>query len=386
MGREYTPIQYAKNIADLDNTENIIETLKTAQFIDKDVTKAQFLRFVFSQQFFAPECTGGPFGKLNSAMIHDKALNKRLVPDYPMSDIRQRMTEWRDYLTTGPCIERWSEYKQVYKLDGDFFEELVRTENIGFTKDTFRRLPINTFYIDLESCKNISPFVGAYVHIEVDDTPDVGVFVYMLTDGKDNQNGSIIFSHYAVCHFGNEDEIVYYEKDRVDTNEFLVKDLKVGELPGDIPLKSMPGEDRRVDIVTAILQVILFLSSDSEDIWESSITKQTYKPRKPGTPVKNRFSELRMWDVGVRYGKAIKLAKEEIKNVSLGKDTEPGTDAEEKSDGRGVRKSPRPHLRCAHWQRFHYGEGRTKVRTRWVGPVLVCGGKEMPVTIHKVES
>lgn len=380
----YTPIQYAKDMAELESTDNIIDTLKTGGMIDKDVTKGQFLKFVFSQQFFNPNCMDGPFGKLNDAMMHDKVLNKRLVPDYRMSDVRQRMTEWRDYLTTGPCIERWSEYKQAYKLDGDFFEELVRTENIGFTKDTFRRLPINTFYIDLESCKNISPFVGAYVHIEVDDTPDVGVFVYMLTDGKGNQNGGIIFSHYAVCHFGNEDEIVYYEKDQVDASEFLVRDGKVGELPDEVPLKSVPWDDRRVDIVTAILQVILFLSADSEDIWESSLTKQTYKPRKPGAPVKNKFSELRMWDVGVRYGKAIKLAKEEL----VRRAEEPGTDTDTdiKSDGKGARKSPRPHLRCAHWQRFHCGEGRTQVRTRWVGPVLVCGGKELPVTIHKVGS
>ena len=52
----------------------------------------------------------------------------------------------------------------------------------------------------------------------------------------------------------------------------------------------------------------MFLNVDADDIKESPVTKYTYKP---STTIKNKFSEVMMMDVGVRYGAAIRVAKEQ---------------------------------------------------------------------------
>ena len=89
-----------------------------------------------------------------------------------------------------------------------------------------------------------------------------------------------------------------------------------------------------------------------------------------------------MWDVGVRYGKAIRLAKHEYKKHVQKSQPEGGAaDTEVKT-----RKPTRPHVRRAHWHRFRTGKGRTETTTLWIAPIYVCGnGKEIPVTIHEIK-
>ena len=84
-----------------------------------------------------------------------------------------------------------------------------------------------------------------------------------------------------------------------------------------------------------------------------------------------------MWDVGVRYGKAIHTAKQAVL-----KDFET---ASKDAEIHKRRKPPRPHVRCAHWQRYHVGKGRTEIRVNWVPPVIVCGTTSIPVTIHALK-
>ena len=106
---------------------------------------------------------------------------------------------------------------------------------------------------------------------------------------------------------------------------------------------------------------------------ENEITKRTYKPSKT---IKNKFSEVQMWDVGYRYGKAIKLALEEANKYAKTIDFKDGEKEHKK------RKSPRPHVRCAHYRRVRIGKGRTEISIIWIPPIIVCGDKEIIVTIH----
>jgi hypothetical protein len=92
-----------------------------------------------------------------------------------------------------------------------------------------------------------------------------------------------------------------------------------------------------------------------------------------------------MWDVGVRYGKAIRVAKKEYKKHiekynALEKQSSQSSDIKK-------RKLMRPHIRRAHWHRYRTGIGRKEIKTLWLAPVYVCGnGKEIPVTIREVKN
>jgi hypothetical protein len=88
-----------------------------------------------------------------------------------------------------------------------------------------------------------------------------------------------------------------------------------------------------------------------------------------------------MWDVGIRYGKAIHAAKQEYKKHLV---QEQG--AQNAQDAQENRKPIRPHIRRAHWHKYHVGKGRKETKVLWIAPVYVCGnGKEIPVTIREVK-
>lgn len=58
----------------------------------------------------------------------------------------------------------------------------------------------------------------------------------------------------------------------------------------------------------------------------------------------------------------------------------------ENTETTASRHSPRPHARCAHWQRYWTGYGRTVPEMRWVAQVFVgASADETPATIHRIK-
>jgi hypothetical protein len=55
-----------------------------------------------------------------------------------------------------------------------------------------------------------------------------------------------------------------------------------------------------------LLQFLMYLSSKEPDIVESPDTINTYKP---SSSLKNKYSEVRKWDVGCRYGKKYDVSR-----------------------------------------------------------------------------
>ena len=101
----------------------------------------------------------------------------------------------------------------------------------------------------------------------------------------------------------------------------------------------------------------MYLSSKEPDIVESPDTINTYKP---SGSLKNKYSEVRKWDVGCRYGEKIRcFKKKKMLQGAIGE-----------SDNQS---SKRPHIRKAHWERYHIGKGRKEIVTKWKEPVFVNG-------------
>jgi hypothetical protein len=117
------------------------------------------------------------------------------------------------------------------------------------------------------------------------------------------------------------------------------------------------------------IQILAYLSSKDPQIEENPVTKKTYK--KPNDNfIKNKFSEIQMWDIGVKYGNSYRNT---MKQLNAG--------------NRGFaldykRKSPIPHFRRAHWQRFWVGKGRTQVINKWIAPTFVNGEMAKDININ----
>lgn len=272
------------------------------------------------------------------------------------------ITDVKDFLTLQPMLNLWAANKQVFKFDKSFTEALFNTDKLKIYEDILEHIPYNVFYIDLSaSCiKNVE---GIFVHVYKNDG-----FYYICNYVLTSQ--LVVFSHYIYLNFAlsEKDYIeikkpnnVFYDNSFVycGENEKEIRNVDYSDL-------------NRVQLSMLVYQFLMYLGSKEPDIDESPISKSTYKP---GTVIKNSFKEVRTWDVGIRYGKAFNIIKKQIEK-------ENSSDSGQSSKSR---KAPRPHMRCAHWQRFHTGVGRVNTELKWIPPVFVLGsGSEIPLTIHKV--
>lgn len=121
------------------------------------------------------------------------------------------------------------------------------------------------------------------------------------------------------------------------------------------------------------LQLVLYLCAQNADITPNS--EQTFYTRR--SPVlKDRYAEIRKWNVGVRIGTAVRVHRSTA-------------NSQEKSGT--AHASPRPHIRRGHWHHFWTGsktdQNTRKLVLKWVAPTFVSvSAEEVPVTLHHVLS
>lgn len=357
-----------------ETLEGIME-MTTGNKTDMDFNSSDFPDYFFGVDFLYPFYMG-KYEEINDFLLYNKDIHRMIMQGVPFSDVAQRKTEWRDLFGECYVLREWNKSKMVYKLDSDFFHEVKETTNLKFSCDMMSHLPFTTMYFDLSDVKEIGDFAGAWVHIH-----KVGDKRYMLAIYMVMRTDHAIFSYYCGFNFDTEDNLEVDVKNIVNNvaEEYFIRDYQIRDGEGKIIRHDLnKAEDYRSQIIIAICQILEFLHADIEDIDENSITKNTYKP---STTIKNKFSEVRMWDVGVRYGKAIRFAKEEM-NKAIEDDAKECVLINKKTGK--PRKPVRPHIRSAHWQRYHVGEGRQQIKINWIPPVYVCGTREIAVTIHKV--
>jgi len=392
---KYYPLECVDRMLETEPPEKTLQMMKDKDMCDPDSTVADLEDYAFDLFFFTPEYKG-KFEKWNNEIMYNTMVNKLFFPMYSMKDFDQRSTEWKDVLTTNLVLSTWMKFKMVYKIDNDFFHEIKQTENLITSKEMFDKLPFKCFFIDLTEVDNIANFKGAWVYITTDDIHGnkdfYSVNIYMVQ----NDNFTF-FTYYSWYKFTEEQQEVEWHSDDLPKSDFIARtfvgedDLMTKDIRSlldnptdftkdgliDVTLDMRDEYDPRESIVVSIFQIMSFIAIDASDVNENATTKSTYRPHKEGSKIKNKFSEIRMWDVGVQYGKAIRVAKREYK-----KHIERENDPVESKD----RKPVRPHIRRAHWHKYHVGEGRKETKTLWLAPVYVCGnGKEIPVTIREVK-
>ena len=280
-------------------------------------------------------------------------------------NIKTMLCDIYDLCLRTTIYQKWKRNKQVYKPDSDFIKALIRTENLKITKDTFKHLPCRHFYIDVSDCDVFLPVKGMFVNIfEIEEK--IMLVAYQV-------NEEAFWSTYDILSFDIQKE---YEMNVLD----ISKANPNGEynycgydifLKGKSPIKNQRGLDAN-ETKFFIYQLITYLTSHEPQFEESPVTKSTYRPPKQGAAIKNKFSEIQMHDIGVRFGKSFREQKKKYKcDTFLTRHLE------------NKRKSPIPHFRCAHWQGYWVGKGRTDHIVRWIEPIFV-NGEANDVVIHKM--
>ena len=275
------------------------------------------------------------------------------------------VAETRDNFLFPIILDKWSRFKQVYKPDNDFAACLIKTQNLSISYSMIEHIPTNLFYIDTSDCEIFGDIDGIFTYVHKRPT-DVIFNVFLLVNnemysfyigGPVNDLGMIDINFDKLRDFERNYDSIIVE------NGKLIHNTNINENRLD-----------RKTVSLFALQMIAYLSMEQPQITESDLTKNTYVPKSPMAKVRNKWSEVKIEDVGIKYGADFRKTIKEYNNTTtIKKDS-------------NKRNSPIPHFRSAHWHKYWVGKGRKELRVKWIEPIFVGNGKSNNVIIHKVKN
>lgn len=386
MSKLYLPLRIAQQMSETQRQkeaelgDQILENAELQQFAnsilhpDKEIENPSPISKLNLDDFLS-WIVGSTFCKRKYNGTYAE-FNKRLLEVYEEYEqkgqsYKTTRKHFRNSLTFATVFRCWEQYKQAYRFDADFVDELMQTDSIEIPIQVLKRLPFRCFYLDLEDVERFYPFIGVFAYIGFDEKNGLpNLAIYRVTNPQTEDSQVPIYPSYAsgpdmqkwgVLFKNNSDEICI---------RFTNNKEKLSQLPNQKDIEVF-------DMVMFTLQAMLYLSSNKPDTMASP--KRKYVNTGKRHAQQSSFVNLEITDVGVRYGTAIRKMKKEQKET-----TDEPIIVEVKN--RKPRKPMSSHVRSAHWHHYWVGKGRSELAIRWVPPTFVSGiGKEMPVTIHNVK-
>lgn len=242
------------------------------------------------------------------------------------------------------ALAKWRRSKQIFEIDEELCEILKDTDKVNeeIPVEIIDRLVYESFYVK---------FPEEYIRFTNNEGEfDVDGFFYFVSDK------SIIFVFLFTS--GHTQSIRFDIEEGLSLKQCIDKYMKVSP---DVYL-----------FTNFCIQIVLYLCADNADIEENYIQKQIHKPS-TGT-IKDVYSEVRKWDVGFRYGKAVRKTRGQTTYVSS-----------LHHEGSHARK--RTHVRKGHYHHFWRGSktGKRELILKWISPVVINAEYENVATIHKVK-
>jgi hypothetical protein len=226
--------------------------------------------------------------------------------------------------------------------------------------ECFSKLPAKIIYIDMSQFGTdiVDDLVGMFV--TVDTYKDImTVQVISLVDGKNGRLLPVfVQSRIELTNCHSEKDTLKFE----------------GTVGGSDPKIKMVFEDgveRTYDTDASLkflTNFLVYLQAANKDIEEFEVSKENFKKAvTKGTEPKNKFKELRRYEVGYK-----------ISTPTVGKRYKNNTENDEEKTG-----SPKsPHYRKAHWHHFWTGSGENKeLVIKWVEGIFVNGKAEAKVAV-----
>lgn len=264
------------------------------------------------------------------------------------------------------AIIPWRVGKPVYRFDKELAEELMNNTTAGkIPVEIILHMPYPCLYIENPPC--VEHCVGMFVFLEWDERYPNAVELRM---------------HYVFDDETIEAVYLQYDVNGVDTNIFEAKvmldsvqalfDMMRYSGRIDIDELSIKRQEQLLEQAPRHMNLILYLCSQEPDIRRRDPIPRLRGVRKDVAAYSDKI------DVGTYIGatirKAAALSKEQTHSAV--------------SDDREYR-SPRPHMRKAHWHLYWTGQGRTVARMKWVMPIFVKGSvqdtQDKPTVIHPVK-
>lgn len=279
-----------------------------------------------------------------------------------------------DTAATYAALSSWRQYKEIYSFSPELAETLYSQaeEDITVPNEILFGMPYPCVYISLSENE------GFFVFFEQDmNTMGLELRFCEIT----RIEGKISIEHKWL-HLGEN----YTISDGINEGiELSLKNMqkKISKNECEYLRKTL------YEQISRKIQLVLYICAENAEIEENPEQKSiTRKPQKNSKP-KDTFREIRSWDVGVRFSKAIRKAAEKSNMGASPETSEPTETTEQQApENPNNRKSPRPHARRGHWHHFWIGsksDNSRKLILKWIAPVFVGNPEKSITTINIVE-
>lgn len=228
----------------------------------------------------------------------------------------------------------WRISKEIYVFDNELANDLYSQPLDKLPTVVFERLPFPAIYIQ---------------------APGLGVNGFFVSREYDVKNKAVEL-RFTFCNNTAEAWPAFIAYDSASTIKEAVDKMSLGR-----------ENPRLFDMVKKAMQLTLYLCTSNPEV---SPRQNQFK--RPASHPKDSYREIRTWDVGLRYGAAIKQYKQTNKTRV------------------GSHTGKRPHYRRGHFQHYWRGprDGERTLEFIWIDPILVNADKvdrELPAVIHEVK-
>ena len=332
-----------KNALDIYNVHKSTLTYKTIHNVP-DRNK-RLLMEMYAKANIAQ--TGSPYNGAN----HQKEEEIRaaatdlldIFPEMYEKDGETYVEYVKDLLAFDNILDMWNTTRTVYKINREFYDELLVTENVKFNSSLLDHLQFPTAYVDLEHCDLHYPLLGVERKLK-------GFFFFVEPDNYG-------YGVYVATYFeGNIARIFAFQFTKDTDVTLSIDDLM--DLRYDDGTELEDREDALVkrfdtlskyftEISVLIFNTLLYFCSNESDIKCIPVAKIKVKGKKVDNP-----HAVHEYQVGYRIGPKLRQARDEYVKII---NTTP-TD-----------RTVRPHVRKSHWHHYWCGSGENRhPELRWV--------------------
>lgn len=244
----------------------------------------------------------------------------------------------------------WRRNKLSYLIDNKLFKTLTTMELPKLAPtDCLTKMPANCFYIDYNGMGSefMEDLDGSFI-VTDDSNGELSITLLHLVRSKD---GGEIYITNANNHVLNGDDKFFPDCDVNAKSTFDCED----------------GVKRTIwdgKLANFLYNFFIYLQASNRDVEISERTRPNHT--RPVQTIKNKFREVKEFEVGFVYGRTIGKDAKRVKYVG---EVEART---------GVVHTPKSsHYRSAHWHHYWVGSGDDKkLIIKWVEGVFVNGNKE----------
>lgn len=275
------------------------------------------------------------------------------------------------------CV--WRKSKEVFVFDEDM-EQLLSEQDapLSIPSEILLQLPYPGFYIQMNNLSlNNTKYHGFFVHLEYDvNTQSPELRLLFVVDNLSSFGYPV---HLDVPDLETSIQKTLEEAAR-NINDIQDKELK--EFSQEWFDNNWYKTDELNLFLRKALQAVLYVCAVNADVSPNKEQTTTTKRSTTGV-IRDRYAEIRKWDVGIRVGTSVRLYKKEHPADSK------QAEAQERQDNH---YPVRPHIRRGHWH--HYWTGKKsnsesrKLILKWTAPTYVgiSDDDESPAVIHNVRS